>query len=326
MLRLDVSGLPLGPGGPADKALLALADNPFAAHPDPNARLVGAIGLRDPRRFQVDPRDGAAYIGDVGDTAFQEIDVAAAPGGNFGWPQYEGPLRLDPACVALDSASLDAPVHAYDDADGSGAARIVCGGIYLASACSTCSFPPTYQGDCFFGDERIGFLRRLELDGVWTPGAPAPGQPSPTDWGSGFIGLRDLTRGPDGALWYCIGGSGAGDGEVGRIHYFPSPTSGVGASGNLAAVRFAAPYPSPSGGAVRFRFTLRSPGEVALDLFDTAGRRVRRLLDGAAHAAGVHTTLWDGRDDHGRRAPAGVYVARLRAGGGALTRSATIVR
>ncbi|MBD3337045.1 MAG: hypothetical protein GF355_16140, partial [Candidatus Eisenbacteria bacterium] len=42
------------------------------------------------------------------------------------------------------------------------------------------------------------------------------------------------------------------------------------------------------------------------------GRRIRTLADGPV-GAGTHTAVWDGRDEQGQPAAAGVYFARMRA-------------
>ncbi len=49
-------------------------------------------GLRNPYRFSFDPCSGDIYIGDVGQNAFEEIDIAPAGTGplNWGWPIMEG--------------------------------------------------------------------------------------------------------------------------------------------------------------------------------------------------------------------------------------------
>jgi hypothetical protein len=72
--------------------------------------------------------------------------------------------------------------------------------------------------------------------------------------------------------------------------------------------------PNPARGACAIGFALARPSPGALEIHDAAGRRVRVLASGAL-AAGPHAVRWDGRDDAGRAAPAGVYFARLRAGG-----------
>ena len=53
---------------------------------------------------------------------------------------------------------------------------------------------------------------------------------------------------------------------------------------------------------------------VRLAVYDAFGRRVRVLRDGASQDAGEHRLSWDGRDELGRAAAPGVYLARLVAG------------
>ncbi len=64
------------------------AGNPFAG--GPGADEVWALGLRNPWRNSFDPATGALYIGDVGQGAREEVDVATAGGLNFGWRFKEG--------------------------------------------------------------------------------------------------------------------------------------------------------------------------------------------------------------------------------------------
>ena len=69
-----------------------LSDNPlFDGNPNSNASKVFAYGLRNPFRFAVSgtANNPSVYIGDVGWTQFEEINVARG-GENFGWPAFEG--------------------------------------------------------------------------------------------------------------------------------------------------------------------------------------------------------------------------------------------
>lgn len=50
------------------------------------------------------------------------------------------------------------------------------------------------------------------------------------------------------------------------------------------------------------------------EIFDLAGDSVRRLAPAGAHS--LRQWIWDGRDERGRRVPAGAYVLLLRSGGG----------
>ena len=67
--------------------------------------------------------------------------------------------------------------------------------------------------------------------------------------------------------------------------------------------------PHPARGAVALRVTLPAAGDVRLVVLDALGRRVASLADGA-RGAGDHVVRWDAS-----RVAAGLYVARLVAGG-----------
>ncbi len=64
--------------------------------------------------------------------------------------------------------------------------------------------------------------------------------------------------------------------------------------------------PNPFNPRTTLRFTLDRPGRVRLEIIDSRGRRVRRLLD-AGLSAGEHQMVWNGLDDAGRAVSSGVY-------------------
>lgn len=74
-----------------------------------------------------------------------------------------------------------------------------------------------------------------------------------------------------------------------------------------------APFPNPFHARVRFALDLAAPAAATVDVYDVSGRLVRRLFDGAL-GAGTHGFAWDGAEADGRRAPAGLYFVRARAG------------
>jgi len=59
-------------------------------------------------------------------------------------------------------------------------------------------------------------------------------------------------------------------------------------------------------------------------MLDTAGRVVRRLEAGSPGAS--RTITWDGRDEQGRDASPGVYVAFLDAGAQGIARRVVLLR
>ncbi|MGD9402787.1 MAG: choice-of-anchor D domain-containing protein [bacterium] len=105
---------------------------------------------------------------------------------------------------------------------------------------------------------------------------------------------------------YCLAGGGG--------------TAGVsisGSDGHTGPIRLAN-NPNPFRDATTLRYYLAGGARVSLEIFDVGGRRVRTLVDGR-RAAGEHFASWDGCDQEGREAAAGVYFARLRAGDDSIT-------
>jgi glucose/arabinose dehydrogenase len=323
ILRLDVSRLPIGSGGPAPFAILVPPGNPWGAAPDSGARLVWAQGLRNPFRFGIDPANGALFVGDVGEGTWEEIDRIADGGGNYGWPLREGPLTLSPSCPTPLVTGL-APVYAYDRTGTT--ASIIGGCVFHRPAAADSGLPVSYDGDYFFSEYYTGFLRRLTGSGdTWSLASPVAGQPSSTDWGQGFEQVSDWAVGPDGGLWYCRQSTAyaANTGEIRRIV----------ATGDTSvppavppAAEFALPRPTPAVGSVTLRYALGATARVSLAVFDAAGRRTRLLEPSQSKAPDRYTVTWDGRDDDGRPVRPGLYIARLEVGGRAFERRVPFLR
>jgi glucose/arabinose dehydrogenase len=319
ILRLDVSGLPAGPGGPPPLSAITPADNPFVAHPDQRARLVWQFGLRNPWSFQVDAPTGDLFIADVGELSWEELDQATAPGLNFGWPMYEGPMRKLECVTADTAAGITMPIAAYDRTEFPIGGTIVTAGRYRRPASGSGRFPAEYDGDVFYSDMFEGFLRRLRWNGTtWETAPPVPGQPSAEDWARGLDGVSDYAIGPEGALWYLRWSKDITffSGQIGRIAHDGVTSVPRSSAGELGLAAF----PSPGSGTVRLAFELPRPSRVRLRVFDVAGRVVHEALPSAILAAGRHEVGWDGRVAGSAPAPAGLYLARLDVDGRATHR------
>jgi hypothetical protein len=72
--------------------------------------------------------------------------------------------------------------------------------------------------------------------------------------------------------------------------------------------------PNPTAASSRITFALAKSGPVRLEVFDITGRRIR-MLASSTFAAGHHDLAWDGKDDRGVRAHAGIYRVRLSTAG-----------
>jgi len=75
-----------------------------------------------------------------------------------------------------------------------------------------------------------------------------------------------------------------------------------------------APNPVPASAGTRIAFELPRATGVVIDVFDVRGARIRRVLD-EPRPAGAGNASWDGADEHGSAAPAGLYFVRLTAEG-----------
>jgi glucose/arabinose dehydrogenase len=116
LLRID----PRPSGG---RPYSAPASNPFVGRPGRDE--IYSYGLRNPYRFSFDTvsaRGPRIAIGDVGQSAFEEIDyepLGAASGANFGWDALEGfaPYR-DVNSGTPDPGGTEKPIFAYPHSGG----------------------------------------------------------------------------------------------------------------------------------------------------------------------------------------------------------------
>jgi glucose/arabinose dehydrogenase len=214
----------------------ALPDNPLFGSSDVRARRILAYGLRNPFRFTIRPGTDEVYLGDVGQSSWEELDRLTSPPAsgqqalNFGWPCYEGGNGTNqvmptwkefadeghaPLCQALydDPSLVTAPLWAYGHGAPAGylfpgdACNPAPGAAYSGLAFydptgvpASIAFPAKYQGALFMADAARGC--------IWVMEAGSDGRPDPTKVtnfaigdGAGKISPVDLVQGPDGALY-----------------------------------------------------------------------------------------------------------------------------
>jgi glucose/arabinose dehydrogenase len=148
ILRIDVSS-----GAP----YTVPPDNPFVgttgARPE-----VWSYGLRNPWRFSFDRANGDLYIGDVGESKWEEVNHASAADGagrgvNYGWSLMEGRHCFREGC---DEAGLTLPVLEYDHSNG---CSVISGYVYRGAAI------PALQGNYFYSDFCRGWVRSFRMEG-----------------------------------------------------------------------------------------------------------------------------------------------------------------
>ena len=154
MLRI-APRMPDGSLPPGGRPYAIPPDNPFVDEPGARPE-VWAYGLRNPWRYSFDRRTGDLWIGDVGWSSFEEVDLQRADAGggqNYGWALMEGndPMTADPPADAVP------PIYQYPTRDG--ACAITGGYVYRGGAI------PNLQGWYVFADFCRGNVTALRVIG-----------------------------------------------------------------------------------------------------------------------------------------------------------------
>jgi glucose/arabinose dehydrogenase len=133
-------------------------DNPFVG--TAGADEIWHYGLRNPWRFTFDAATGEMFIGDVGQNAWEEADVAPAGvgGRNFGWNEREGRHCYVANC---QTAGLTDPVVEYAHGPDPCSGSITGGKVYRGNDL------PWLRGHFFYADYCTGIFRSFR----WENGA-----------------------------------------------------------------------------------------------------------------------------------------------------------
>ncbi len=189
MLRLDVDNDPSNLVPNAHPAVHAgtyriPADNPFIGYTSWHGSTIApntvrtefyATGLRNPFRFTIDPNTGRIFLGDVGQNAYEEVDVIVK-GGDYGWSWREGfhaynspPAPTSPP-AGYDTFRKD-PIYEYDHSNnGVGNDSVIWGGAVLGGIVYRGNQLPELYGRYLFGDYESGIVAALTegAGGSWT--------------------------------------------------------------------------------------------------------------------------------------------------------------
>jgi glucose/arabinose dehydrogenase len=167
------------------------SDNPF--YNTPNARKeIWAYGLRNPFRFSFDSLTGKMYIGEVGQSTYEEINEGIA-GRNYGWPTCEG---------ACSNSAFTNPLHQYGRSVGTS----VTGGVVYRGT----QFPPQFRGKYFFGDYGANWIKMMDLS-----------TNTVSNFATNAVTPVEFEVGPDESLYY----TSIADGKIYKISYASAATS-----------------------------------------------------------------------------------------------------
>jgi glucose/arabinose dehydrogenase len=130
------------------------ADNPFVDNPKA-APEIWATGLRNVWRMSFDRKTGQLYAGDVGQNAYEEVDLIVK-GGNYGWNPREGLHAFDKGKPGTAGAVYIDPIAEYPHDQG---VSVTGGHVYRGSKW------PSLQGVYLYADYAFGTIWGLRCNG-----------------------------------------------------------------------------------------------------------------------------------------------------------------
>ena len=204
------------------------SSNPFYNTVTGKYRAIYAYGFRNPFSFAFQAGTGRFFANDVGQQTYEEIDQVVS-GGNYGWPNAEGPS---------EGGSIN-PIYAYGHGDGVVLGKSITGSTFYPLGAS--NFPASYAGLYFFGDYVNGWINVLN---------PADNSLDNFRGAEADLGIVDLDVGVDGALYVLARGTTTGSGVgfstgiIRKIEYTGSlaPTITVPPSDSTAVLNTTATF------------------------------------------------------------------------------------
>jgi glucose/arabinose dehydrogenase len=120
---------------------------------------IWAYGFRNPWRFSFDKTTKRLFVADVGQDAWEEVDIVTK-GGDFGWNIMEGKHCYPPG-TNCNQAGLILPIAEYSHSEG---IAVIGGYVYRGGAI------PALKGLYVFGDFGSGKVWTLQetQPGTWT--------------------------------------------------------------------------------------------------------------------------------------------------------------
>lgn len=193
-------------------------DNPYVGAANTREE-IWAWGLRNPWRFSFDSENGELWAGDVGQNAWEEINVISK-GGNYGWGDMEGD-----SCYSgrsnCSTANKIKPI--YSISQNGGACSVIGGYVYRGT-----TYPAAY-GKYFFTDYCVSTMHSITRNTSNTNSTP-----NVVNHGPVATNVVSFAQDNQGEL-YAIGqGSGTGK-QIYKMHATASGQQPGALPNNLSA-------------------------------------------------------------------------------------------
>ena len=99
----------------------------------------------------------------------------------------------------------------------------------------------------------------------------------------------------------------------------------AGQTSTPAEINLAQNYPNPFNPATRINYSITKPGLVTLKIYNNIGHLVKTLVE-EHQSKGAYSVEWDGRDESGGVAPAGLYLYCMQAGTTSSTQKMLLIK
>ncbi|MBI3124608.1 MAG: PQQ-dependent sugar dehydrogenase [Ignavibacteriales bacterium] len=282
-------------------------DNPFKGNTSGNREEIYAYGLRNVWRFSFDSLTKQLWGADVGQNAWEEIDLIEK-GGNYGWRCYEGLHTYNTA--QCNSNNYINPIFEYGH-NSDGGFSITGGFVYRGSKVAE------LYGKYIYADFVSSHIWSLELkDGkvtnkkIFTNAHPVS-----------TFGVDEANE-----LYFANYSSG-------KIYRFKqTDTGGTGKAELPDKFKLYQNFPNPFNPSTNIRYQLATTGYVTLKIFDVLGNEVATLVDelqqSGVYSSSFSTIPASHAARQGGRSPltSGIYFYQLRAGSFVSTKKLIVMK
>lgn len=275
ILRIDVRDTT------AERPYVIPSDNPFIGTPSAMPEIY-AYGLRNPWRFSFDAETGRLWTGDVGQSAWEEIDIIEK-GKNYGWKTMEGKHCYPPGSNC-DMTGLVLPVWEYGRSLG---VSVTGGYVYRGTRLTP------LIGEYIYADFATGT--------IWGLRVSESGEATNRTVVESGRTISSFGVDANNELYFT-----SFDGRIYRLDMESAAEDEAVQDEGISGVTS---EPNPFNTSTRIRYVLDRPGTVKLLVRDMLGSVVATLVDGA-QAAGAHSVVLDASG-----LAAGTYIYTITSGG-----------
>ena len=266
-------------------------DNPFVANSAGYLKEIYAYGLRNVWRFSFDKVNGILWAADVGQYAWEEIDIIKK-GKNYGWNVMEGFNCYNPSS-GCDTSGLTLPIWEYGH-NQQGGFSITGGFVYRGKNAQE------IYGKYIYGDFVSGNIWSLEYNGCSANNSLLF---QSTGYNISTFGVDQNNE-----LYFADYSSG----KIYKIIFLPNMVTD---SKTLTSeFELKQNYPNPFNPATSIEYVVGSSEHVMLKVYDVLGREVATLVD-KYQSAGKYKIIFDAAHaEHGRSMTSGIYFYSLYSG------------